>query len=65
MKRLEVQLRDKNSGNLYKGTLIKEFDTQFLIVDFETCVKQVELSTYDFDTLFDESYIDFLNRVMA
>ena len=65
MKRLEVQLRDKNSGNLYKGTLIKEFDTLFLIVNFETCVKQVELSEYDFNSIFDESYNDFLNRVMA
>lgn len=64
MKKIKVALSSKNEDKIYQGVLIKEFDTLFLIVNFETCVQKVELSEYEFNTLFDESYIDFLNRVL-
>lgn len=61
--RKEVQLYRKNNGEKLEGILIKEFDNHFLIVDFITCVQAVELSVYDFNEKFDETYIEFLNRV--
>ena len=56
-------------GTTYSAVLIdghfEGWSFQKLLVDFGSCLSEVELSRYSFDERFDETYIEFLNRVLA
>lgn len=63
MKIIETTITTK-SGESYDCVLMVVFGDCFLVVDYLTCVSHVELSTYGFDE-FQETYIEFINRVMG
>ena len=56
-------------GTTYSAVLIdgtfEGWSLQKLFVDFGSCLSEVELSKQSFDKEFDETYIEFLNRVLA
>ena len=66
MKKIIETTITTKSGECYDCVLIVVFNNYFLVVDYLTCVSNVELSTYGFDEEgFEETYIEFMNRVMG